>query len=213
MPTRPTRSACCWPGATFGANDRRLEQVPPGWTPLSCPGSEIRLTTGPLRAAGCVLERRPPIPSAGLTHLRPRSPAKPTRGEGGAAPPAPPPRGRGAPGLPVGGSNGGFSEPTIAPRANRDGVRPGRPAGRMSRPGAAPGSARPAPPRSMVVGALRPHSGRAPPWSFRSGDAGGSGRIGGLSSCRRVAAHGADCLGRGAELASPPDPATIGSAA
>ena len=86
MPTRPTRSACCWPGATFGANDRRLEQVPPGWTPLSCPGSEIRLTTGPSRAAGCVLARRPPIPSGGLTHLRPRSPAKPTRGEGGAGP-------------------------------------------------------------------------------------------------------------------------------
>ena len=78
MPTRPTRSACCWPGATFGANDRRLEQVPPGWTLLSCPGSEIRLTTGPLRAAGCVLARRPsPSLLRGLRicgHGPPRSP-------------------------------------------------------------------------------------------------------------------------------------------
>ena len=36
--------------------------------------------------------------------------------------------------------------------------------------GAAPGSARPAPPRSMVAGASRPPSGRALPSSLRSGD-------------------------------------------
>ena len=189
---------------------RACSPPPPPFSGASAPAAPA---PRPAPQAG----RRPPAPAP--LPPAPRPPGAPSGrpweaagGGGRRRAPASWPRGRGAPGLPVGGV-GWVLRAHHCPARKRDGVRSGRPAGRMSRPGGTPGSARPAPPRSMVVGALRPHSGRAPPWSLRSGDAGGSGRIGGLSSCRRVAAHGADCLGRGAELASPPDPATIGSAA
>ena len=49
-------------------------------------------------------------------------------------------------------------------------VQCGQPIGCPAR-GATPGSARPAPPRSMAAGASRPPSGRAPPSFSRSGDA------------------------------------------